>query len=244
MNNQKYVEISFSPLLFPVIKDKNAIVVVVDVLRATTAICTAFENGVEKIIPVETIEEARAYKDKGYMVAAERDGIVKDFADFGNSPFNFTAERVAGKTIAYSTTNGTRTIHMALDFLKIAIGSFLNLNALVNWLINENQNVIVLCAGWRGRFNIEDSLLAGAITEKLIPHKNFYTVCDAAHVAMDIWNLAHKDITGYIEKAAQRHRLKKNNLDDVIPFCFSDPEYSSVIPIHHEGLLLNNSKIK
>ena len=243
MDDKKYVEVCFSPLLFPIIKDKSAIVVVVDVLRATSAICTAFENGLDKLIPVETIEEARQYKEDGYMVAAERDGIVKDFADFGNSPFNFTPERVAGQTIAYSTTNGTRTIHMAEDFHKIVIGSFLNLNALTEWLIKENHNVVILCAGWRGRFNIEDSLMAGALSIKLIEDHHFTTVCDSAYAAMDLWDLAKADVLNYLEKAAQRHRLKKNKLDDVIPFCFSDPNYSSIIPVYQNGMLLNNSNL-
>ena len=92
---------------------QDSIVVIIDILRATSAICTAFDNGASSIIPVADIPEARNYKDRGYLVAAERDGFVLDFADFGNSPFNFTREKVAGKTIVYSTTNGTGIIKLA-----------------------------------------------------------------------------------------------------------------------------------
>src|ERR1035437_4937876 len=123
--DQKRVEVCFTPAVFDCFHDLEAVVVVVDVLRATSAICTAFMNGVDKIIPVGTVDEAREYKNKGYLLAAERDGLVLDFADFGNSPYNFTPERVKGKTIIYSTTNGTQAIQMASSCHKVAIGSFL-----------------------------------------------------------------------------------------------------------------------
>ncbi len=142
--------------------------VIIDILRATSAICTAFENGAASIIPVATIEEARIYKSKGYLVAAERDGYVLDFADFGNSPFNFTREKVAGKTIVYSTTNGTGIINQASNAGNIVIGSFLNLSSLVRWISDRDKNVILFCAGWKNRFNLEDTLCAGAIAEQAV----------------------------------------------------------------------------
>jgi len=239
---KKYIEVCFSPLLFDIIQDKTAIVVIVDILRATSAICTAFEHGVNKLIPVETLEEAKKYKEKGYLVAAERDGIVKDFADFGNSPFNFSREKIEGKDIAYSTTNGTQTIQKAKNYYKVVIGAYLNIDALVEWLIKQNRNVVILCAGWKGRFNIEDSLFAGTLTMRLLENNNFYTVCDSAHAAMELWKNASKNISDFIEKAAQRHRLRKNNLDDVIPFCFSTG-FTKIIPQFSEGYLLDSRKL-
>ncbi len=112
MNNKNKVEVCFSPIMYPDFENPSAVTVVVDILRASTSICTAFMNGAEAVIPVATLEEAMAYKERGFMVAAERDGIVREFADFGNSPFNFTAERVKGKQIVYSTTNGTQAINL------------------------------------------------------------------------------------------------------------------------------------
>ena len=107
------IEVCYSPALFPFYENPDAVVVVTDILRASSAIVAAFMNGVERIIPVGTLEEAKSYKERGFMVAAERDGIVRDFADFGNSPYNFTPERVKGKQIVYSTTNGTNAIQLA-----------------------------------------------------------------------------------------------------------------------------------
>lgn len=213
------VEVCFSPALFPGFENPEAVAVVVDILRASSAIVTAFENGVERIIPVGTLEEAKSYKDKGFMVAAERDGIVRDFADFGNSPFNFTPERVRGNQIVYSTTNGTQAIHLAASCHRVSIGAYLNFAALCNWIREQQRDVIILCAAWKNKFNLEDSVFAGAVAEALLEQGGFSTECDSARAAMDLYELAGKDLLGYVEKSAQRHRLKKNRLDDVLEYC-------------------------
>lgn len=239
MNRQaKYIEVCFSPELFQHFFKEDRIVVIADILRATSAICTAFHNGVNKIIPVDDLEEARQYKKDGYVVAAERDGQVLDFADFGNSPFNFTRESVGGKTIVYSTTNGTRAMKMAQKCYKTVIGSFINLNAVCEWLIKNEKDVIVLCAGWKGKFNLEDSVYAGAVVEYLIKSDKFQTICDSALASKDLWSLAREDIVGYIDKAAQRHRLRRLNLDDVIEYAHT-PNSSDVIPVIENGYIIN-----
>jgi len=217
--SQKKVEVCFSPALYPEFRNDEAIVVIVDILRATSAIVTAFMNGVNRIIPVATLDEAREYKQKGYFVAAERDGIVRDFADFGNSPHNFKRELIEGQDIVYSTTNGTNCIMMAQHSYLVLIGAYLNVDALTDYIVKENRDLIILCAGWKNKFNLEDSLFAGALAESMLEHKEFTTDCDSAHASIDLWNQAKHNIMPYIEKAAQHHRLKKNNLDDVIEYC-------------------------
>ncbi len=237
MENRKKVEVCFSPAIYPAFHNQDAIVVIVDILRATSAIITAFMNGANRIIPVATLEEAKAYKDKGYMVAAERDGIVRDFADFGNSPFNFTRNRIGGKDIVYSTTNGTQSITMASNCYRVLIGAYLNLSSMVQYIANKNHDVLVLCAGWKNKFNLEDSLFAGALAEKVLENNNFYTICDSTLASIDLWNIARKDLMGYIDKAAQRHRLKKNKLDDVIEYCHT-PDQTDIIPALKENYLI------
>src|SRR6478609_907012 len=141
MDSSVKIEACFSPYLYPVYKDPEAIVVVIDVLRATSAICTAFEHGAEKMIPVATVEEARTWKEKGYLVGAERDAIPVEGFDFGNSPFSYMTEHVKGQTIVITTTNGTQAIEAAKDAYKVVIGSFLNITALCNWLVSEQRNI-------------------------------------------------------------------------------------------------------
>ena len=217
--DKKTIEVCFSPALFTAFENAEAIVVISDILRASSAIVTAFENGVERIIPVGTLEEAEAFKKRGYMVAAERDGIVRDFADFGNSPFNFTPERVSGKQIVYSTTNGTQAIHMAAGCHEVLIGAYLNFTAVLHHILEQERDVIILCAGWKNKFNLEDSLYAGALSEALLKGDKYQTICDSTKASIDLWEAAKKDLLAYIDKVAQRERLRKNKLDDVIPYC-------------------------
>lgn len=230
------LETCFSPALFATDDHRDAIVVVIDILRATSSICTAFHNGTDKIIPVADIETAKYYKSKGYLVAAERDGYVLDFADFGNSPFNFTSERVKGKTIVYSTTNGTGIIELASSSYMTVIGSFLNITALAKWLKGQERDILLFCAGWKNRFNLEDSVCAGAIAEIMIKSGHYTTVCDSTLAAIDLWKLAKDDMTSYIEKAAQRARLRSKGLDDCIGFCLTK-DFTDVIPVVSGGVL-------
>lgn len=213
------VEVCVTPATYHCFHNTEAIVVVVDVLRATSSICAAFMNGATRLIPVGSIEEAKAMKEKGYVVAAERDGYVLDFADFGNSPFNFTADRVQNNDIVYSTTNGTKAIFMAKESHRVVIGSFLNLTSLVDWLKEQQRDVVVFCAAWKDKFNLEDTVFAGALAEQLLAEKEYTTICDGTKAALDLWSLAKSDLNGYMQKAAQKARLASKGLDDCFEYC-------------------------
>jgi 2-phosphosulfolactate phosphatase len=236
---KKKIEVCLTPSVFSEFRNDDAIVVVVDILRATSAIITAFMHGVRKIIPVATLEEAKAYKDKGYLVAAERDGIVRDFADFGNSPYNFQQQKIRNREIVYSTTNGTHCIMMARNSYRVLIGGYLNLTALSDFIKAEQRDLLILCAGWKNKFNLEDTLFAGALAEKVLQDQNYGTICDSALASIDLWTIARADMMHYIEKAAQRHRLKKNGLDDVIEYCHT-PDLTALIPVLKENYLLSS----
>ena len=231
LHQKRSVEVCFSPALFgDILTTGEFIVVLVDILRATTTICAAVGNGVEAIIPVATHDEARRLKSEGFLVATEKDGVQLDFADFGNSAFSFTREAVGGKTLVYCTTNGTRALGIAKRASSIAIGAFVNISALAEWLTRQQKDVVVLCSGWKNKFCLEDALFAGALTERLLDTGFFRAECDSAEAAMDLWSVAKGDPLGYVEKAAQRHRLKKLGLDDVIPYSF-ELDQVSVVPV-------------
>jgi 2-phosphosulfolactate phosphatase len=235
---QRKLETCFSPALYATDDHSDDIVVVIDILRASSSICTAFANGAEKIIPVGDVATAREYKAKGYLVAAERDGYVLDFADFGNSPFNFTGDRVRGKTIVYSTTNGTGIIEMASSSHSIVIGSFLNMGFLTRWLAGQDRGVLLFCAGWKNRFNLEDTVCAGAMAELLMSTGLYEPGCDSTQAAVDLWTLAKNDLPAYIDKAAQRKRLMEKGLDDCISYCLTT-DLTAVIPIMMDRILVN-----
>ncbi len=240
--SKRILETCFSPALFNAGENHDSIVVIIDVLRASSAICTAFANGAAKIIPVADIATAKDYKSRGFLVAAERDGYVLDFADFGNSPFNFTEEKVKGKTIVYSTTNGTGIINQSADSFRTVIGSFLNLSALSEWLIKQDRKVMLFCAGWKNRFNIEDTLCAGAVAENLMNSALFSTICDSTLASVDLWCLAKNDLPGYIDKAAQRTRLREKGLDDCIEYCLTR-DFTAKIPVMKNGILVSNDDL-
>lgn len=234
---QNNLEICFTPAAFEAHADSEAVAIVIDVLRATSAICTAFANGVLEIMPIETVEEARALKEQGHLVAAERHGSVLDFADFGNSPFGFTPEKVKGKKIVFSTTNGTAIMKRASVCHDVVIGSWLNLSVVCDWVVEQGRDVVIVCAGWKDRFSLEDSVCAGAIAERLLESGKFSTICDAVHAATDLWSIAKPDLLGYMDKAAQKTRLGKKGLADCIPYCHTI-DISDVVPVLRDGRLI------
>lgn len=232
----KRVDVCFSPVMYPAYRNKDVTVVVVDIFRATTCICTAFENGVKKIIPVETLEEALDYKSKGFLVAAERNVQKCDFADFGNSPFDFEVEKVKDREIVFTTTNGTRAIHAAKDAKYLIIGSFLNLFAVAEFCFGKNENVIIVCSGWNDRFNMEDTLFAGALAYCLQEHFNFEMIGDSAIAAVDLWKKAKDDLISYINKSEHIARLRSNGQEKAIQYCLQQ-DTVSLVPKYIDGNL-------
>lgn len=237
------LEVCLSPAIYDKHADDQNLVVIVDILRATSSICAAIHNGVKSIIPVATVEEAHEKKQLGYMVASERDGYVLDFADFGNSPFNFTPEIVKGKEIVYSTTNGTRCIHMASHSKAVLIGSFLNITSLADWLIQQDSPVLIFCASWKDRFSLEDTVFAGALAERLLNSGKFKSVCDAVTASLDLWSIAKNDLYGYLQKSAQKGRLASKGLDDCIEYCLT-ADQTIVVPVFQEDRLVDILGIK
>lgn len=212
------IEVCLTPALLDLYPIENSIVVVIDILRATSSITYGIENGAEAIIPVMNVEDCLAYADQGYLLAAERNGEVVAGYDFGNSPFSYTAEKVAGKTIVLTTTNGTKAMHLAQErAYQVIVGSFLNLSAVCDYLKKENKDVLLLCAGWKDNFNLEDTLFAGAVVEQL---QGDFTVGDDSSVAaLDMYQLAKGDLRGYLQKSSHNHRLIKLNIEEDVRFC-------------------------
>lgn len=229
------IEVCLSPTLIPSYTIEGRIVVVIDIFRATSSICFGFENGAEEIIPVASVEECRSYEGKGYLLAAERNGEVVEGFDFGNSPFSYTKEKVAGKKVVLTTTNGTHAIREAISAKKIIIGSFLNLDALCEWLADQNEDVLLLCSGWKNKFNLEDTLFAGAVVTTL--KDSFTHHCDAAIAAEDMYLLAKDNLRSYLYKSSHSQRLKELNIEDDIQFCLKQ-NICSVIPELQDGKLV------
>jgi 2-phosphosulfolactate phosphatase len=230
------VEVCFTPNMFPLYAEDFEVVVVIDVLRATSAICTAFHYGVDKIIPVSTIDQAIEYKDKGYYVAAERKGKIVSGFEFGNSPLSYTNDKLKDQTLVLTTTNGTKAINMAKDIEHLLIGSFLNLDAISNYLIELNKSVLILGSGWENKFCLEDSICAGAISEQLLKTNKFKCNNDSTIAAKYLFLSAKSNYFGYLKASSHRKRLKKLNLNEDIKYCLT-PNQTDVIPVREDYYL-------
>ncbi|MNK30626.1 putative 2-phosphosulfolactate phosphatase [compost metagenome] len=212
------IEVCLTPALLDLYAIESSIVVVIDILRATSSITYGIENGAEAIIPVMNVEDCLNYGDKGYLLAAERNGEVVAGYDFGNSPFSYTAEKVAGKTIVLTTTNGTKAMHLAQERAhQVIVGSFLNLTSVCDYLKKENKDVLLLCAGWKDNFNLEDTLFAGAVVGQL--QKDFSVGDDSSVAALDMYQLAKGNLREYLKKSSHSHRLIKLNIEEDVQFC-------------------------
>lgn len=226
------IEVCFSPALYPYYAEgsNGHIAIVVDIFRATTTMCAALNNGAKAIIPVASIEEAEAYKAKGYLVGAERNVKRCDFADFGNSPFDYTTDKVEGKEVVFTTTNGTQAINIAENAEQLLIGAFSNISYVAEYCLQQQKDIIILCSGWNNRFNIEDTLYGGALAERLI-NKGYTAASDAATVALAMWDKAKLDLRGYINKSEHIKRLEANNLQDSVDYCLTE-DTVNIVPIY------------
>jgi 2-phosphosulfolactate phosphatase len=210
-------------------------VVVVDILRATSCMTTAFSHGIASITPFANLEDCRAMKSKGYFTSGERDGKKVDGFDLGNSPFEYMVEELKGKKIAFTTTNGTQAIAKSLGAKEIIIGSFLNLSAVVNHLRHGTNNILVVCAGWKGKVNLEDTLFAGAIVSLL---KDIYAPeCDAPTAAQHLYDQAKYDLVDFLKDSSHVRRLAKLNIYKDIEFCLTRDLYD-VVPALKDGILV------
>jgi 2-phosphosulfolactate phosphatase len=227
---QNKIDCCFSPFLYPVYADKESIVVVIDVFRATSAICVAFHYGAEKIIPVASVEEAMEYKKQGMLAGAERNAVKLDGFDFGNSPYDYMGDHVKGKTIALTTTNGTQAIEAARQAYKVVVGSFLNIDALCNWLIKQDRNILLLCSGWKNKFNLEDSLFAGAVTTQIMEKSKNYELGDGCLAIKYLYQIGKERPTKFLNYSSHKDRFAKLNLKEDIRYCLS-PNLAPVVPV-------------
>jgi len=214
----KRIEVCLTPALLHLYDISESIVVVIDVLRATSSIVYGIDNGATAIIPVAQVEDCLNYAGKGFLLAAERDGSVVDGYDFGNSPFSYSRDKIEGKTVVLTTTNGTKALHLAREGAsQVVVGAFLNLNALCEWLKVQEKSVLLLCAGWKDQFNIEDTLFAGAVVAEL--RKEFTHYDDSSVAAEDLYLLAKDDLRTYLHKSSHSHRLAELNIEEDVKFC-------------------------
>src|SRR6195952_168231 len=239
-NSKPVLHTALSPALLHLYDLNHAIVVIIDVLRATSTIATALFNGAKCVIPVDSVAKCiELGRQIDGITAGERDGKIAEGLEHGNSPLEYPRSFVGGKTLVLTTTNGTKLLHMALEKGAKAIitGSFPNLSAVCDYLVARKLPVILGCAAWKDRVNIEDTLFAGAVINRIKGH--FEINCDSSKLAETMYNDAKEDLYEFlkIKDASHYHRLTQYGLEKDIRYCLSE-DVANVLCMYEGGKLI------
>ena len=232
----KNIEVCLSPELIHLFELKGKTVVVVDILRATSCMTTAFAHDIHSMKPVASLEECKALKQEGYYIAAERGGQKVDGFDIGNSPFSYMEPILKGQKVAVTTTNGTLTITKSVTANNVLIGSFLNISAVAKKVIEIGQDLIIHCAGWKGSVNAEDTLFAGALIELLA--ESFVMSADDASIAHALYQQHKGNMLAYVSQSSHAQRLQTFGIMKDIEFCLEVDKYNAV-PYLKDGSIIS-----
>lgn len=229
-----------SPALLHLYDLSQTTVVIIDVLRATSTIATALYNGARHIIPVDSVAHCiELGRQIDGITAGERDGKVAEGLEYGNSPFEYPRSFIEGKSLVLTTTNGTKLLHMALakGAKTIVTGSFPNLSAVCDYLIEKKEPVLLGCAAWKDRVNMEDMLFAGAVIQRVKDH--FSIQCDSSQIAASTYALAEPDLFGFMKEKQASHylRLSGYGLEKDIQYCLT-ADTANVLPLYTDGKLV------
>ncbi len=210
-----------SPSMFEssIIEIQNKIVVVIDILRATSTMTVAMEQGANALFPVRDVETA-SRASSSFLKAGERNGEKVDGFDLGNSPREFTADIVGNRDIVMTTTNGTRAISMSENAQHVLVASYRNIKATLTFLESQNQDVVLFCSGWKDVVNVEDTLFAGELAEHLV-QKGFEIENDATYIAISLYQQHQVNLLEIIKKASHAKRISSLNASEDLEICLT-----------------------
>jgi 2-phosphosulfolactate phosphatase len=234
------LNVFLSPLIVDELYFKGKATVVIDVLRATSTIVTAINNGVKEIVPVASIEFA--VKVSGGMfggqtlLGGERNTKKIEGFALGNSPFEYTKEVIEGKSIVFYSTNGTKAIAKAKFSEQLFICSFLNITAIAKHLISLNTNLEIICAGRNNSLSLEDSVCAGMLVSKLQEHFGDLEINDSAKAALIMCEKFNGDINSMLQSSDHGTILIENGFEADLEYC-SKIDMLDTVPYYSNGVL-------
>lgn len=196
---------------------------------------TAMAHGAKEIIPVATLDEAQSYLDQGFLCAAERGGAQVEGFPLDNSPFSYMNDSIKGQPIVITTTNGTLAITKSTSADQVLVGAFLNIQAVADYIVKQDKDVIVHCAGWKGKTNMEDTLFAGALVELLSDTHEL--ACDTAHLSLKYYQSVKDNLFETVKNSAHAKRLNKLNVIKDIEFCMNQSTYDIVPKLEGKKLV-------
>jgi 2-phosphosulfolactate phosphatase len=237
MTEKPRLEVCLSPALLNLYDTNGVLVVIIDIFRATSTIVTALDNGAECVIPVAAVAECiqKSLEIPNSITAGERDGKIAEGLQYGNSPLEFHRGFIQGKSLILTTTNGTRLLHKVEGAADIVIGSFLNISAVADYISKRGLNVLLGCASWKDRVNLEDTLFAGALIAKVEQHFNIN--CDSARIAKNLFSCCENvPVIEFLKDSSHYKRLSGFGLE-------ADMEYCAQIDVHSIVPVLRGEKI-
>lgn len=232
----KKIDVCFSPNLLNLYHLEEKLVILVDILRATSCMVAGLASGVASITPVASLEECANLMKQGFIGAGERNGHKVEGFDLGNSPFEYMNKAVKGKKIAMTTTNGTQALVLSKEAKQILIGAFLNLSFLANYLKKQNSDVLILCAGWKGKFCIEDTLFAGALAKEL--GNDFHSEDDSVLAAQTLYEVAKEDMYAYLLQSSHYKRLSHLEGGKDVEFCIQKDKFEVLPTLKGQEIVL------
>ena len=219
--------------------DNDCIVIVIDILRATSVISTAFHYGIKDVIVVGSVDEASKYLlEKNHIVAAERGAVSLKGFQYGNSPFQYMNDEIYNKTLVLTTTNGTKAINLA-KHRSVITASYINADAVCDFILGRNRDVLLLCSGWKGMINMEDSIFAGYLSDRLLKSNLFETSCDSVLITKELYINSRHDIYDFLKDSSHRKRLQNLNMEKDTRFCLNPEITSDIIPIYRTDRLIS-----
>ena len=226
------------------LKDKT--VVLIDLLRATSTILAALANGCKEVIPAVEIEEvinmSKNYEKDSYLLCGERNIKPVEGFHLSNSPFEYTADKVFGKTLLMTTTNGTKAIKRAADGAEVIICSLTNVDAVANYLANQENDVAFLCAGTDGQFSTDDVVTAGAVIQRLTSLVDHLELGDLAFVAKSLYNSSSGDLNALLKNSLHYQRMMEAGLEEDIAYCLT-LNAAPVVAVYKDGVIKINDNV-
>lgn len=235
------------PALFSPEDVAGGLVVIVDILRASTTMTTALQNGASGVIPCLNIDDALALKnrntDSEYLLGGERGGLKIDGFDFGNSPASYSSDNVTGRRICFTTTNGTKAIHHSQQAAEIIIGCFANFSTVAAYVQHDERPLHIVCAGTNGEISSEDVLFGGALADALLNASPEFLITDSTQLAIDHWQtqcgiLKPQELCSAIRRSQGGRNLIKLKYDSDIELCSDVDSLFTLGRIDSDGVVL------
>jgi 2-phosphosulfolactate phosphatase len=231
------LDVAVTPDVLEVADLPASTVLVVDVLRASTTIVTALANGCVAVVPVTDADEARrrAAATPGALIAGERRGEPLQGFDLGNSPLEFTPSRVGGRTVVFTTSNGTRALVAVRAAAAVGVAAFVNASAAAAWAVAQGRDVVVACAGERGAVSLEDHVCAGLLVERALAGEPAASTTPAAVQALALARSYGKEVARLAADSRWARHLTASGRGADVTACLA-LDTTTLVPVYRAAV--------